>query len=406
MSRTIEDQLAALGEAVDVAMASEELRRFDDDPVEFDVEFDQDVVVLDDRRRRRFTLVAVAAAIVLIVGSIALLGRDFDNSSPVIADQPETESFVVTDPLNVDLAELVAQSSQRRISEIGDVLTLDWEALPAGWEVDVDGAALSSDPFGISGTEYVQTAQIHTSENIRLSVRIGGFLEEGRGAPFSVTPGASTVDVRGQVAQLSLGSIEWIESEQLLVTISGPPVAELEPVYLSAAEALVPVLAPLQFEAVNEADFQSFPTTPLDSEPVLAGSLNNVEWSIVTGDQNSLLELSVDGRLLGGLPNQVPLDPTSVLITIDPLPGGVVLFASAPALGHSVVFRTESGQVSLPVVSFGEDLTAFAVPIDDRLDPVEVELLDADGESLGAFSLGNLSPYSGGSIGTGFQIDQ
>ena len=241
MSRTIEDQLAALGDAVDEALSEAA---------------DAPVVSLDEHRQHRLGFAAAAAALVLVVVGIALVGRTMENSSSVIADQPQVDNFVVTDPLDIDLSALVAQSDQRRISEIGEQLTFDWDALPEEWEVTVMDALIIENFGDEQGDDYLHEVDIGVRGALSFTVRIWGAMEQGAGAPVTIQEldplVATEVEVRGQPGQLQNGSLKWIEADTLHVTVSGPPLGELEDDLFLIAESLQPVVAPLPWGPPEE----------------------------------------------------------------------------------------------------------------------------------------------------------
>ncbi len=76
----------------------------------------------------------------------------------------------------------------------------------------------------------------------------------------------------------------------------------------------------------------------------------------------------------------------------------MLVWGNSPPEVKQVRLVSRNSSVSLPTAGFGPDRSLFAVPIDDRLDPVVLELLDGDGNLIGSFELAHLVPHS---IGAG-----
>ena len=203
---------------------------------------------------------------------------------------------------------------------------------------------------------------------------------------------AEEVEVRGQPAQQLNGSIEWIESDSLWVTISGPPIEELAEDFLLVAESLQPEVAPIPWGTVSPS-FREPVTETLT--PLLSGSLNETEWAVaIEPSGNFPLQLVVDGANFAELASR-HASGGDLFISIDSVPGGAVIFADAPESVDEVVLRTDSGTAHIPAVAFGENRHAVGVPIDDALDPIALDFLATDGAVLHTLDLGELLPFGG-----------
>lgn len=381
MTRTIEEQLASLGDAVEA-----ELERTND----------MQVISLDDRRERRMPLVAAAAALILVIVGVAVVAQNVGTDRAVVSGQPEVEDFELADPLNIDLSELTAQSEGRRIAEIGRQLTFDWDALPNDWEVTMGDAFVISS-VGTDGPAYFQAAEIRLRGALTFDARIWGGLNGGP-PPFALGEFGTAVDVRGQPGLLTSGQIEWIEAGSLWVTLSGPPLAELDADYLDVANLLMPVEAAIPWTGEQSLGNRANP----EENPLLAGRLDEFGWEVYAEDRpGSALTLVVDGFEVGGTPFASPLDPNEVNIGIDSSVGGVVVLLDMPDTVSTVLLRTEAGDARLPAVDAAPGRTASAIPIEDVIDPVALDLLDDSGDALGTFPLDELTPFTSQSIGTG-----
>ena len=140
-------------------------------------------------------------------------------------------------------------------------------------------------------------------------------------------------------------------------------------------------------------------------EPILAGTLDDLEWKVIpTASEPELFALVVDGREQGRTPYTTPTDPALVEIDITSLPGGVVVFGHAPPEAGGLLLHTRSRSVSLPLAPHQSDRNAFAVPIEDAIDPLYLEFLDDEGQSLGIFPLDQYPAYLIGYYGTGLRL--
>ncbi len=133
-------------------------------------------------------------------------------------------------------------------------------------------------------------------------------------------------------------------------------------------------------------------------DPNLVGQLAGVEWRIVVPKEGAILIVEPSFRGTGGLPYTEPGTHEDVNVSVSPFPGGVLIWGNTPPEVKQVRLTTQNSVVLLATAVLGPDRRLFAVPIDDRLDPMSLELLDSDGNQIGSFELAHLVPHS---IGAG-----
>ncbi len=354
-------------------------------------------------RRRMMTLVAIAASVMAILGFLSLRSGDeqgFDVASPT--------EIVLTDPLNIDLADAIALSDQRRLDSIGPQLTVDFDQLPEGWEAETILLAVDRGPFTPYDLAFRHHVEITVPDARPFAVRIQGPLNPGPEfvVPDLRPPGAEPIEIRGVQAMKTSDMVEWVEQGQIVVGVSVEtlPGDNPRPSILEVAEALVFVEQDLPWrpdQRINQG--AGLPLDVLD--PLLAGQLGGAEWRIVVPKENAVLIVEPSFRDAGQLGFIEPDIEGHVEISINPFNGGVLVWGDAPIGVEQVRLRTERTQVVLPAVAFGEEGQLFAVPIDDRLDPIDLEFLDINGRVIGSFDLSDLVPHGGGATGTGAFVE-
>ncbi len=342
------------------------------------------------RSRRRFVLVA-GVFLVLVAGAALLASHQ--EPLTVIADAPDSAVVSGADPLDISLDALSNMSDGTRIAAIGDVLTLDFGALPDEWEFD---QAFAGTLGGSLDARYWQQVEVTAPEGVRLVVNVEGHLD-GSPINFDRLDYAEQATVRGQPAQRTASMIEWVEQGVARIAVSGNGIRSIDEELALLADVLVPVKRPLVWGQTLELGRLADP-----ADPILAGQLGALEWEIVpTSSDLGLFALVIEGREVGRTPYSTPRDPAGVEISIIGLPGGFLILGHTPPEAKQILLHTQSGTESLPVVSHQSGRNAFAAPIRDRLDPLRLEFVDADNQSLGTFPLDRYPAYLIGGYGTG-----
>lgn len=374
---SLESQLQSLADAAEAATQPIVFRR----PV-------------SNRSWNRYVLATAACALAL-VGVVLFVART--ESHRVETSELGGVDTAIADPLAIDLGELALNSERGRVSALGALLTFDFAALPQEWNVE---QVFAGTVDGSDGASYWQMVEVVMPEGIHLVVSVEGHLD---GSEIELWPldYAEKTEVRGQPAQTTISSIEWIEQGIARARISGSALRAIDDELATLTDALEPIKDRLSWSQRIE------PGRPVDDKtvPILAGELGDLEWTIIpTGIGPDLLALVIDGTDQGRTPYRLPANPAVVEIEIIGLPGGMLVFGHAPSEATDLVLHTESGAASVPMAVRPSGRNAFAVPLEDAIDPLRLEFLDAEGKSLGTFLLDQYPAYLIGDIGTGLEL--
>ncbi len=375
--RSVEQQIQSLAEAAEAAI--------------------QPIVFRPPFKTRPWGRYALIAVVCLVVGAGGLLLAARGRPTTMAPSKPGQPEIVIANPLEIDLEQLAVRSEGLRVSSMGEVLTFDFDALPEEWSVD---EVLVGTSEGLDGASYHQGGEVVLPEGIHLFVNVEGFLD---GSEIELWPldYAEATEVRGQPAQTTISMLEWIEQGIARVSIYGSSARSVDAERVLLSETLQPIRQHLNWHQEIE------PGPPVDHqiEPVLAGTLSELTWEIIpTGTATDLFALVIDGAEQGRTPYSIPADPAAVEIDITSLPGGIVVLGHAPPQATRLLLHTRSGTADLPVVIHQSGRNVFAVPLEDVIDPLRLEFLDDEGQTLGAFPLDQYPPYLSGSIGTGLKL--
>lgn len=363
---------------------------------------------------RRVRLVAAAALLLLAAGvgwALVLSGPD---EQGVAANGQVAQFSYLSGALSLDLDEPIAASSSERLSSLKPVLSFDLDTVPAGWSAEQTyaistwGPGPQELPTGDRPSPtYWQQIVVRTPDRTDLVVNIQGPMEPPpEGITLTARPGEERVLVRGQAASRTNGSLSWVEQGRVVVSIIGGPrsastAADISDDILELAQSLQPVIAELDWDGGDE---MSTPAGLIrdDVKPLFAGQLGGMPWRIAPAGQALQLLLGDEARFVGGTPQTSSQDSAIIGYSIDPVavPGGAILYGHSPQHVETVQLQLINAVVDLPAVSYGDNQTAFAVPLSDELDPIEVRFLASDGATLATIPLADLPPYLGGSIGT------
>lgn len=324
----------------------------------------------------------LAAAFALIVGAIAVSRLVGNGQIETVGDT----QLIIDDPLDINLDSLIATSEQVRINSLGEFTTFNFDQLPEGWSAEQINA------ITVSGErpQFLQSVTVNGPGFIELHLRLEGALD---GSPIFFEPGVTAP--RQPNVNTETRTVSWIENgtTQVEISVNQFGLATTDDA-LELAELLVPVVAKLDWQSDLPVRSGSVPT---DLPTQLSGSVDGISWVVVLDNANLKLLASPEFADLGGGPPRIdPPDPANILYTFQNVgrPGGEVMFGHAPDNVQLVRLNVLNGTVDLPVVAYGKDRVAFAVPIADRLDPTSVEFLDVDGNLIEIASLLDRLPYS------------
>lgn len=347
-------------------------------------------------RHRRFAAVAAALICVLGVGGLVAIMLARDSADSVVA------SFDITDDRAINLDDAIVISEQRRLAEVGPLLSFDFTNLSAGWAATTRFTTTTGSGFGPA--EYWQQVAVSSPDGVDLVVNVEGSLD-GEDVPMlPVTEGATVVEVRGQEAQLTDSSLTWIEDGRAQVSIVRGPSAGLTDISSEMVK-----LAGLLQSITEDLDWsgeprrgQQFP----DAETLLAGELAGTPWRILETSNGLVLATGTDATVISS-GSTSPGTADEIVFSIEPVstPGGVVIHGDAPDSIDSVILRTENSSITLPVTKFGKERIAFAVPVDDRLDPLAIDFIGTDGQQLASIPREDLPPYFGGVTSSSITVD-
>jgi hypothetical protein len=343
----------------------------------------------EQARSRRTRSVAIAAAVICVAGLGGLIAIAQTRST----NPANVARYTVTDPLAIDLDGAIGISEQLRIAAIGPLLTYDFAQLPDGWVTRTLHATTSIG--SLDRPEFWQQVEVTSPGRVAMVVNIEGPVDEG--APLALPSNPDTrgepVDVRGQAARQTFSTLSWVEQDRARVMI----VAKLDGLdirteTLELAQLLQPIRA--------ELDWQEEPPSgpPLaDAPTVLAGTLADTPWRLVLAPDGLALATGSDAvSRSNGVPPQDNATEIGYSIESVGTGGGVVVYGDAPNVAHRVRLRTNNSITELPTASTSDGRVVFAVPIDDRLDPVGIDVLDDGGRVLATIGLEDLPPFFGG----------
>lgn len=336
----------------------------------------------------RFRLMAVAAAIVVgTVAPAAFQTSRNDEEVIIVADEPSA-TIDISDPVNIDLSGIAEASAQERIARLGAVTIVDTNDV-VGFDSE-PGFLISL--VGGEGYEYWQQFSVMTPDGVELVVNV---FETETAWPAIDATTEEAVAVRNQQGRQSDSGLMWLESDQVRVEIvSGPSTggASISEDALLLAEALKFVQ---RTDAWSQGDEDLLGRTVV-GDPILAGLLGDVDWDVVHSNGELIVRSGDLDRLVF---NEQSNSTATVSYGVGPLPnaGGALIFGFVPAGVNQVeLVLADTTRVLLPTVPLANAGAAFAVPIDDRIDPVEIRLLSDGTEREEPIDLRDLPPYLGG----------
>jgi hypothetical protein len=303
--------------------------------------------------------------------------------------------------LTIDLDEAIASSEQLRIAAIGPLLTFDFEQLPAGWETRVNHTTTT--PGSGDGAEYWQQVEVLSPSRVALVVNIWGRLDQDAPVPAPADPDTQgeLVDVRGQPARQTFSTLSWAEQDQTRAEIGAQLNGlDVRAETLELAELLEPIRTELDWLAEPQIGIRL-----IDAQMLLAGTLANTKWQLLSTPVGLALGIGDDSRAASeGEPVQESDRQIGYSIASVSTPGGAVVYGDAPALARGVQLRTDTAIIEVPTAPAPDSRVAFAVPIDDRLDPLGIDFLDDSGQVLATIPLDDLPPFFGGGLRSSVDI--
>ena len=348
-------------------------------------------------RSPRTRYLAVAAALLCVIGLGGLIAIANTRSTT----NTDVVRYQITDPLTIDLDEAIASSEQLRIAAIGPLLTFDFEQLPAGWEARVNHTTTT--PGSGDGAEYWQQVEVLSPSRVALVVNIWGRLDQDAAVPAPADPDTQgeLVDVRGQPARQTFSTLSWAEQDQTRVEIGAQLNGlDVRAETLELAELLEPIRTELDWLAEPQIGIRL-----IDAQTLLAGTLANTKWQLLSTPVGLALGIGDDSRASSeGEPVQESDRQIGYSIASVSTPGGAVVYGDAPALARGVQLRTDTAIIEVPTAPAPDGRVAFAVPIDDRLDPLGIDFLDDSGQVLATIPLDDLPPFFGGGLRSSVDI--
>lgn len=348
-------------------------------------------------RSQRTRYVAIAAAVICVAGLGGLIAI-----APTRSTNPANVArYTVTDPLVIDLDGAIGISEQRRIAGIGPLLTYDFDQLPDGW---VTQTRHTTTVIGtLARPEYWQQVEVISPDRVAMVVNIEGPVDEGAtpALPSNSDTRGEPVDVRGQAARQTFSTLSWVEQDRARVTI----VAKLDGLDIRTETLeLAQLLQPIRAELNWQEEPPSGPSLA-DAPTVLAGTLADTPWRLVVAPNGLALATGSDSvSRSNGVPPQGNATEIGYSIESVGTGGGVVVYGDAPNVADRVRLRTNNSITELPTAPTPDGRVAFAVPIDDRLDPVGIDFLDDGGRVLATIGLEDLPPFFGGALQSGVSL--
>lgn len=321
-------------------------------------------------RSARWRWLAAAGAVVLIVAAAAMVAAHGPTRPSRPAHRPPG---VLHDPLSIDLDPWVDPNLHWPPEARRTYLSFDFGDLPDGWQVNSEyGQTMPGVPSG----QYWWNASLGSADDGAVLVIVSS-IGTGR-APTE--PGADTVDIDGQPAQLRGDGLAWQTADGISVDVSG--IGTTVDTVIELARSMRPVEGPtLPLRDPNAG------TPPMPDDAVLAGQLGGASWSAKQTPIGTLLVRA------GGTVETTAAEVEHSVIVLA-IPGlGVLVAGDGPSAMRSVRVELSDGTtVTVPAVPSGAHAW-FAVPIPARLDAVALVPVDAAGDALGRTALPTFPPY-------------
>lgn len=356
--------------------------------------------VRSGRSRGRTRLLAVAAAVVVLgLFGVAVLMTMGGQSDLIVAADIPAQVVEITDPMDIDLTDVARESSQVRIQRLGTVTVVDTDAL-LDTVIVLQRETLITTASPSGPYEYWQQVSVRTPETLGLVVNAFG--TEASWPPLEESLGDEVV-VRGRSGRQSSSSLVWLENDQLRIEIvrgPGTRIANIDIDRLELAEALTFV------ESADgwTDDGEDRLGLPADRDPILAGTIAGIEWNVVENGGELVVRTGDRDRVAFTHRHDQDDRADGVGYSVNPLaiPGGALIVGSAPAgVDQIEVVLEGGGRVIMPTVEIDGGRSAFAVPVDDRLDPIEIRLVSSGVRVGRAIDVSYLPPYLGGSLTVG-----
>lgn len=336
-----------------------------------------------------------AAAVVLVVGLLAAttVWSGSDDAMTVTAEGP-TGQTVITDPLNIDLTEQALSSQQLRIGSLGAVKIVDLDVLAEEFEITKHFLGTLGSEFGAPNYWQQVILDPPGPSEFAINVRV-----TDHPLPAIDESYQTATQVRGKPAIQELDVLTWLEDATTEISIYSSGIGDVTEASMSLAESLTFVQAS---DAWTDADGDHLGRR-IDGDPILGGVVTGVEWDIVVSNDELALRTG-DLNRVAFSHSFGSSDGLDVWYTIQALsnPGGSVIIGDAPSGFDQIDLSLEGGEhILIPTVQLDNGRTAFTIPVDDRLDPIEARFL-SNGVAWGkTIDLSDIPPYLVGSILTG-----
>lgn len=366
----------------------------------------RDRTAADYAARRR--LLALAAAVLVAIG-IGVVARQRMAAVPELepTDRIQTDEtsegvvLEIDDPTAIDLRPLLERSLQQRLElarqpafrPVFDGLD-DWEVMYH--QVGVREVGSPEQP----ALGYEQSVSLNKPGESSISLDIIGAFE-GQPDPSwfqdpSGGPLPESLDA-AVAAQGPDGSMVWATDDGLVVSIYTLGRGEESAADLTGPAMVAEVARALRFEVgplePPEVNVGEKVSRSLVTPPLLAGRAgDDLVWFIDRSAGEFPLSLAIglpDEQLYGWSAGGGWLEPPGEVVEetqwmLVEVPSGRFLFGLAPQSVERVELTVDSTDgpavALLPVAGLDDtDGVAFAVPVDDRLDPIRLRFLAADG---------------------------
>lgn len=346
-----------------------------------------DVRSVPERTRRSLGLVVGLVAVFALVaaGLIWIAGRGrVEPTEPTpasVAPQPTIplvprESASITDPHSIDLDPWLTGAPVWPTTSGGPYLVFDMATLPAGWALD---SVAGGTP--IAGTGLPPTWGWHAIVTSPAGVQYAiGLSEKDILSTSSDNP---TVTVRGHEGTAGANYVSWDETDDIVASVNAFDEGNHQAEAIALAEALETMYVDqLPTEQRAEIAIQK----PDDSLLQLRGTISGRAWWLEVKTAPPLsTDIGVEGSSSGtgfSTPEDAPLTISDLQLSVSGVPGGVLLFGTAPsALQRVRVELSDDVTIELPVYTWTNG-SAFAVPIPDGLDAAAIAYLDSSGDVL------------------------
>ncbi len=313
-----------------------------------------------------------------------------DLSSADLAWQPHLD---ISDPEAIDLDGLVPMSDQNQLSLLDQpIRTVAFDDLPEGWEVTGEDLNIGYHFAGRPSVSHFIT--LNGPGPLRATVNVDAAWEPGVvRAARSLPDEARQLTLGDSIATYHLNELSWPVDDKLSVLMFGyaeSNVANTEAELVELARAITLVERTLQPVAATPEQGPSL----IEEPPLLAGILAGDKWAVVAdGDWlgvgygpglESLGAIEI-GETVVSAAEELAADGTRPNHTAETatiaLPGGMLWIGTISEPDATLDVFFENSQATIPTVPHGSG-SAFAVPIDHRLDVIEVLVTGADGQKL------------------------